>query len=328
MSFFAEKSHENRHLSIHRPKSALAKHRLDGQQLLEQRLEAIEMESVGAVGLGVGGIVVNFEEDTVDAGGDGGARKDGNELGLAAGDSVGGGGCLDGVRGVEDDRGERPHDRQRTHIHHEIVIAEAGAALGEEDARVAGGGNFLNGVLHIFGRNELPLLHIDGTTGFAGRDEQVGLATEEGGNLEDIAGLCDGGAVGGLVHVGEDGEVCLFRDAPQNTCAFDEAGTAEARDGGAIGFVVGGLEDIVHAEIAGDALDGIGHHAGVLLAFDDAGAGDEEELSAADGDAADFEVVLGHRERILGPTGAGIEDRLSGKRTVTGNSILCIDRLW
>jgi hypothetical protein len=32
----------------------------------------------------------------------------------------------------------------------------------------------------------------------------------------------------------------------------------------------------------------------VLLAFDDAGAGDEEELAAADGHVADFEVVLRH----------------------------------
>ncbi len=40
--------------------------------------------------LACGGVVVDLEEDAVDAGGDGGAGEDGDELGLAAGDSVGG----------------------------------------------------------------------------------------------------------------------------------------------------------------------------------------------------------------------------------------------
>ena len=79
---------------------------VDREKLLEQRLEAIEVESVGAVGFGVGGIVVDFQEDAVDAGGNGGAREHGNELRLAAGDAVGRGGRLHGVRAVEDDRRE------------------------------------------------------------------------------------------------------------------------------------------------------------------------------------------------------------------------------
>ena len=47
--------------------------------------------------------------------------------------------------------------------------------------------------------------------------------------------------------------------------------------GGAVGLVVAGFEDVGDAEVGGDALDGVGHGAGVLLALDDAGAGDEEE---------------------------------------------------
>jgi hypothetical protein len=273
---------------------------MDGEEPLEQGLEAIEVESVGSIGFGVGGIVVDFQEDAVDAGGNGGAREYGDELRLAAGDTVRSGGCLHGVRAVEDDGGERAHDGERAHVDDEIVIAEAGAALGEEDAGVAGGGDLFNGVLHVLGRDELSLLHVDGATGSSGGDEQVGLTAEEGGNLEDIAGLGDGGAVFGLVHVGEDGEVRLFSDAAQDTRAFGEAGTAEARDRGAVGLVVRSLVDVGDGEIAGDALNGIGHEARVLLAFDDARAGDEEELAAANRDIADFEVVNAHRERILG----------------------------
>ena len=273
---------------------------MDREKLLKQRFEAIEVESVRAVGFGVGGIVVNFEEDAVDAGGNGGAREYGDELRLAAGDAVRGGGCLHGVRAVEDDGGEGAHDGQRAHVDDEIVIAEAGAAFGEEDAAVAGEGDLCNGVLHVLGRDELTLLHVDGATGFSGGDEQVGLTAEEGGNLEDIAGLGDGGAVLGLVHVGEDGEVRLFGDAAQDARAFGESGTAEARDRGAVGLVVRSLEDVGDGEVAGDALNGIGHEARMLLAFDDARAGDEEELTRANRDTADFEVVNAHRERILG----------------------------
>ena len=271
---------------------------MDGEELLEQGLEVIEVESVGSVGFGVGGIVVDFQEDAVDAGGNGGAREYGDELRLAAGDAIGSRWCLHGVRAVEDDGGECAHDGERAHVDDEIVIAEAGAALGEKDAGVAGGGDLLNGVLHVLGCDELSLLHVDGATGFSGGDQQVGLAAEEGRNLKDIAGLGCRAAVLRLVHVGEDGEVRLSGDAAQDARAFGEAGTAEAGDRGAIGLVIGSLEDVGDAEVAGDALNGIGHEARVLLAFDDARAGDEEELTRANRDIADFEVVNAHRERI------------------------------
>ena len=83
---------------------------VDGEEGLKDGAEAIEVEGVGAVGLGFGGVVVDLEEDAVDACGHCGASEDGDELGLAAGDGfslwaagAGGGGCLDGVGGVEDD---------------------------------------------------------------------------------------------------------------------------------------------------------------------------------------------------------------------------------
>ena len=87
---------------------------MNGEKLLEDGLQVIEMKGVGSVGFGFGGVVVDFEEDAVDAGGYGGAGEDGDELGLASGDALSltaaGAGCrrgLDGVGGVEDDRGER-----------------------------------------------------------------------------------------------------------------------------------------------------------------------------------------------------------------------------
>ncbi len=186
------------------------------------------------------------------------------------------------------------HDGERAHVDDEVVVAEAGAALGEGDAGVAGVADLLDGVAHVEGGDELALLDVDGAAGFGGGDEEVGLAAEEGGDLEDVDGFGDGGAVRRGVDVGEDGEAGGFGDGAEDAAAFGEAGAAEALDGGAVGLVVAGFEDVGDAEVGGDALDGVGHGAGVGLGLDDAGAGDEEELAAAYGDVADIEGI-GHR---------------------------------
>ena len=68
------------------------------------------MEGVGSVGFCLRWVVVDFEENAVDAGGYGGAGEDGDEFGLASADSVGCGRGLDGVGAVEDDGGEAAHD--------------------------------------------------------------------------------------------------------------------------------------------------------------------------------------------------------------------------
>jgi hypothetical protein len=98
------------------------------------------------------------------------------------------------------------------------------------------------------------------------------------------------------VDVGQYGKACRLGDAAKDAGAFNDAWAAEAVDRGAIGFVVAGLEDVGNAQVGGDALDGIGHGAGVLFGLYDAGTGDEKELSVADGHgsgAADFEW-MGH----------------------------------
>ncbi len=187
---------------------------------------------------------------------------------------------------VEDDGSEGSHDGERAHVDDEVVVAEAGAALGEGDTGTAGFTDFFDGVAHVVRGDELALLDVDGAVaglgGFGGGDEEIGLAAEEGGDLEDVDGVGYGGTVVVGVDVGEDGEMVGLADGAEDASAFGEARTAEAMDGGAVGFVVAGFEDIGNAEVGRDALDRIGHHAGMLFGFDDAGAGDEEELAVAD----------------------------------------------
>ena len=85
---------------------------VDAKELGEGGLEAIEGEGVGTITLGAGRVVVGFEEEAVNSGGDGGAGKDWDELRLAAADAVACAGGLNAVSGVEDHGGEGAHDGQ------------------------------------------------------------------------------------------------------------------------------------------------------------------------------------------------------------------------
>ena len=261
---------------------------LDSQQVFKERPEELKVEGVGAVGFGVGRIVVDFDKETVDAGGDGGAGEERDELRLAAADAVGSRRLLHGVGGVEDDGGEPAHHGKRAEIDDEVVVAEASTAFGEQDALVAGRADFLHTVSHIPGGDELAFLDVDGAAGAARGDEKVGLAAEERGNLEDIDGFGDDTAVSGFVNVGKDRRAGIPGDAAEDARAFSQAGTAEALHAGAIGFVVTGFEDERNLEAGSDALKGFGHGARVRLRFDDAGTGDEKEPARANLHRPDF----------------------------------------
>ncbi len=98
--------------------------RAERQQPLEERLQELEDEGVGAVGFSVRRIVVDFDEEAIDAGGDGCAGKERDELWLPAADAVGSGRLLHGVSGIEYDGRQVAHDGERAEIDNEIVVAE------------------------------------------------------------------------------------------------------------------------------------------------------------------------------------------------------------
>ena len=78
------------------------------------------------------------------------------------------------------------------HVYDEIVVAEGGAALGEGDALVAGVADLLDGVTHVRRGDELAFFDVDGAAGVGGGDEEIGLAAEEGGDLEQEVDVADG----------------------------------------------------------------------------------------------------------------------------------------
>jgi hypothetical protein len=93
------------------------------------------------------------------------------------------------------------------------------------------------------GATNWPFLDVDGAAGAAGGDEEVGLAAEEGWDLQDVGTFCGDFAMRGLVHVGQDGQARGFGEPAENCCALDQTGSAKAGDGGAVGLVVGGFKD-------------------------------------------------------------------------------------
>lgn len=113
-------------------------------------------------------------------------------------------GALDAVGGVEADRNaELAHRGEPPHVHDEIVVAEAGAALGEQDAARAG--ELSDHPAHLPRRHELTLLHVDGFSGGGAGEQKVGLPAEEGGHLEEVHHLGDRTGLFGKVDVGGDG---------------------------------------------------------------------------------------------------------------------------
>lgn len=77
---------------------------------------------------------------------------------------------------------------------------------------------------HVSGGDELAFFDIDRAVvdlgGLGGGDEEIGLAAEEGGDLEDVDSLGGYAAVLGGVDVGEDGEAGGFGDGAEDACAL------------------------------------------------------------------------------------------------------------
>src|SRR5207244_2378357 len=116
-------------------------------------------------------------------------------------------------------------------------------------------------------------------------------AAKERGNLENVDGLRDNLAMRGLVYVGERREACVFCQPCEDARAFLKARTAKALYAGAVGLVVTGFEDVGNSQVRSDALDGLGHGAGVSFGLDNTGPGDEKQTAGADLHRPDFKRV-------------------------------------
>ena len=252
----------------------------DAYELGEEVFQEVEPEHVGAVAFGGFGLWVGLDEEAVGADGDACFGHGLDEAGHASGDSARLVGLLEGVGGIEDDGvAEGLHLWDAAVVDDEVLVAEGGAAFGEHDVGIAGFGHFLGGEAHGLGGEELAFLDVYGSACAGGGYEQVGLAAEEGGDLEDVDVL--GGEVGFLcrVDVGDGGDAEGAADFFEHFQGFLVADAGEGVEAGAVGLAVGAFECVGDAQAVGDADDVFGDAHGHLFAFDDAGAGEQEEVA-------------------------------------------------
>ena len=261
------------------------------------------MDHVGAVGGRVVGVLVGLDEDRGDADRDGGTRHHRGELALAPGGGALAARLLDRVGRVHHHRiAGAGHDRQRPHVGDEGVVAEGDAALAEQETAVAGRGDLGRDVGHVPRSEELALLDVDRGTGLACGQEEVGLARQEGGDLEHVDRLGGRGAVGGGVDVGQHRAADAGADLREDAQALVHAEPARRRDRRAVGLVVGALEDQAGAIGRAGAGEGLGDHQRVVEALELAGAGDQcQRVAIGDGEGADLDGQgFGHRGASLG----------------------------
>src|SRR5262245_42336625 len=137
------------------PRLGLLRDAVDRHQPVEQGLQPIEPQRVLRVALRARRFLVDLDEEPVDAGGDAGGGERLDVLREAGGDAISAAGELKAVRHVEDDREPQlAHHRKRAHVDHEVVIAEARAALGHNHAAVAGVHHLRHGMFHVVGCEE------------------------------------------------------------------------------------------------------------------------------------------------------------------------------
>ena len=91
------------------------------------------------------------------------------------------------MRGIEHHRiAKGAHNRQGTHIRHQVVIAKGGAAFCEEQTLIASARELLRDVLHIPRRQELPFLDVHWLPSTGRGEEEIGLAAEKCRDLDDV----------------------------------------------------------------------------------------------------------------------------------------------
>src|ERR1700730_18319597 len=180
------------------------------------------------------------------------------------------------MRRVKHYRRELAHDGERAHVHDQIVVAETRSALGNKRLTIPGIAALVDRVLHVPGRNELSLLDVHRTPGKRRRHNELGLAAEEGRNLQHVNHLGDGSHVGHLVNVGEHRDVYFVFHLLQNAQAFFHPRPAITTDRGSVRLVIRRFEDKREIKRTYHTLDDLRHAQHMLFAFNYTGSGNEE----------------------------------------------------
>ena len=167
----------------------------------------------------------------------------GNEAAVAARGAVARARALHAVGAVHDNtRGYFEHVANVAEVDNQVVVAIHVAALREPHVLGTCLAGFLNGVDHVLAAQKLRLLDVYRAACLGGRHEQVGLAAEEGRNLDDVNNLSHGFGLTALVDVGKNFQTKLLLYVGKHLKTLLQPGAAERVDGCAVGLVKRGFK--------------------------------------------------------------------------------------
>src|SRR5438552_3764714 len=130
---------------------------------------------------------MHFHENAVNAAGDTCAGQIFDVFRVAAGCRAESARPLQRVRDIKDYwLAEAAHNRKRSQIDYQIVVAVTCSALCEQDVTSAGCLQFLDYVAHIPGGQKLPLLYVHDSACLGGCYQQICLAAEKGRDLQNV----------------------------------------------------------------------------------------------------------------------------------------------
>src|SRR5690606_27797275 len=252
----------------------------------------------GTAALGVVRVRVGFEEQAGQPLAHAGLGQIGYLGTASAGGITAAAGHLQGVGDVEEHRVlELFHDAEAEHVHHQVVVAEAGAALAEDDLVVTGFFALGDDVLHFLGGQELGFLDVDDGAGFGHGHHQVSLPAQEGRQLDDVADFRRRSSLTRLVHVRDDGHAEFAFDVGQDLQPLLKAGAAEGVDGRAVGFVEGRFEYVWNAQTGADIHILFRHFKRQFPGLEHVHAAEQHKrLVVGDLDTRDVQVAAGHTQ--------------------------------
>ena len=108
------------------------------------------------------------------------------------------------------------------------------------------------------GARNWPFLTLTGLAGARGGDEKIGLAAEEGRDLQNVHCLGERRALIGLMHVGRDGKSNAFPDLGEDRECCVKSQPSRARGARAVRLVEGTLIDKPDLEPCRDLLQRLG----------------------------------------------------------------------
>ncbi|MNT09538.1 hypothetical protein D3C72_1443250 [compost metagenome] len=144
------------------------------------------------------------------------------------------------------------HLAEAQHVDYQVVVAELGATLAQNDPLIAGLTNLAGDVLHLTRAEELRLLDVDRATRAGDGVHQIGLPGQEGRNLQDIDHFSHRVRLGDFVHVGDHRNTEARLHFLENAKAFLQADATEGLDRRTICLVERRFEHIGDVQFAGD----------------------------------------------------------------------------